>query len=141
MFIGTSICNWKCCKEANISEEICQNYGWYNATTHNIEDEKIIKRYIDNSYTDSIVIGGLEPFAQYDELYEFIKKFRGVSDDTIIIYTGYNKNEIKDEVNELSSFNNIIVKFGRFIPNQQSHFDEVLGVSLASDNQYAEIIS
>lgn len=36
---------------------------------------------------------------------------------------------------------NIIVKFGRFIPNQHPHYDEVLGINLASDNQYAEKIS
>ena len=37
-----------------------------------------------------------------------------------------------------SNYDNIIIKFGRYIPNQQSHFDIVLGVNLASDNQYAE---
>ena len=31
----------------------------------------------------------------------------------------------------------IIIKFGRFIPNKPSRFDELLGVELASDNQYA----
>jgi hypothetical protein len=33
---------------------------------------------------------------------------------------------------------NIIVKFGRYRPNQEPHFDKVLGVELASDNQYAK---
>ena len=37
----------------------------------------------------------------------------------------------------LSKFANVIIKFGRFIPNQKPHFDEVLGVELASPNQYA----
>ena len=37
-------------------------------------------------------------------------------------------------------FTNIIIKFGRYIPNQKPHYDEVLGVNLASDNQYAERI-
>jgi len=32
---------------------------------------------------------------------------------------------------------NIIIKFGRFIPDQKSHMDETLGVELASPNQYA----
>jgi len=41
----------------------------------------------------------------------------------------------------IEEFDNIIVKFGRFRPNQKPHFDEVLGVNLASDNQYAEKIS
>jgi hypothetical protein len=34
----------------------------------------------------------------------------------------------------------VIVKFGRFIPNQKSHYDEILGVNLVSPNQYAKII-
>ena len=36
---------------------------------------------------------------------------------------------------------NIIIKFGRYIPNQEKHYDDVLGIELASDNQYAEVIS
>jgi hypothetical protein len=37
-------------------------------------------------------------------------------------------------------FDNIVIKFGRYRPGQQKHFDEVLGVELASDNQYAKRI-
>ena len=33
---------------------------------------------------------------------------------------------------------NLYVKYGRFIPDQQSVFDEVLGVNLASQNQYGK---
>jgi len=33
---------------------------------------------------------------------------------------------------------NIIVKFGRYRPNQEKHYDKILGVFLASDNQYAK---
>jgi len=36
---------------------------------------------------------------------------------------------------------NIIIKYGRFIPDKEKHYDEVLGIYLASDNQYAERIS
>jgi hypothetical protein len=38
----------------------------------------------------------------------------------------------------LKNFDNIIIKYGRYIPGQEKHFDETLGVYLASDNQYAE---
>ena len=41
----------------------------------------------------------------------------------------------------LKKYSNIIIKFGRFIPNQKPHYDPVLGVELASDNQYGEKIS
>ena len=58
-----------------------------------------------------------------------------------MIYTGYDEQEIMGEIQFLMSMPNIIVKFGRFIPDQQPHFDEVLGVNLASDNQHAVQIS
>jgi hypothetical protein len=82
---------------------------------------------------------GLEPFDSPD-LYEFIETFRYYSKDPIIIYTGYNEDEVSEHVEYFSSFGNIIIKFGRFIPNRPHKFDEVLGVELASDNQYAKFI-
>ena len=39
---------------------------------------------------------------------------------------------------EMNLYGNIIIKFGRFIPNQPSIYDEILGVTLASNNQYAK---
>ena len=61
--------------------------------------------------------------------------------DDVVIYTGYYPDEIKDALDVLKGFKNIIIKFGRYIPNRQSRYDEILGVTLASDNQYAERIS
>ena len=77
-----------------------------------------------------------------EDLYNLISCVRnkGCNDD-IVIYTGFCKNEIFNKIEQLKQFKNIIVKFGRFIPNQKSHYDSVLGVNLASDNQYAERIS
>lgn len=141
MFIGTISCGGKCCIEAGIPITVCQNDEWRKAPVINIPDEKIIKRYLDNRYSDCIVFGGLEPFEQYDELLGFIKKFRKVCNDQIVIYTGYVKDEIKTQIEELSTYPNIIVKFGRYIPDRNTRFDDVLGVTLASDNQYAERIS
>ena len=78
----------------------------------------------------------------FEDLYNLILCVRnkGCNDD-IVIYTGFYKNEIFNKIDQLKQFKNIIVKFGRFIPNQKSHYDPVLGVNLASDNQYAERIS
>lgn len=76
-----------------------------------------------------------------EDLLELISELRLFYDDPVIIYTGYYKEEILDIIEQLKHYTNIIVKFGRFIPNQQKHYDEVLGVYLASDNQYAEMIS
>lgn len=141
MFIGTAVCSWKCCKENGLPETICQNHEWVKQPTIDIADEVIITRYIDNPYTTAIVFGGLEPFDQYDELFTCIDIFRKHTQDPIIIYTGYYKEELKEKVEYLKAFNNIIIKFGRFIPDSPIKFDEVLGVTLASDNQYAEKIS
>ena len=49
--------------------------------------------------------------------------------------------EILSKIEDLLKFSNIIIKFGRYIPGQKPHYDEILGVNLASDNQYAEVIT
>ena len=54
-----------------------------------------------------------------------------------MIYTGYYPEEIYDKVKQLFIFKNVIVKFGRFIPDKPHRFDEILGIELASDNQFA----
>jgi len=143
MFIGTISCGGKCCKEAGIPLSVCQNDEWRNAPIVEMDAEELCCRYLDNIYTSAVVFGGLEPFEQFDEVREFIdlmrNKFKCMDD--IIIYTGYNKEEIKHMVDVLSKYPNIIIKFGRFVPNQKSRFDDVLGITLVSENQYAERIS
>lgn len=135
MFICTPRCTMKC------GEELCQNSPWLKQPNIEIEPIDIIQRYENNGLTQAIVLGGLDPCDTWADLYSFIFMFRSVSDDDIVIYTGYTKCEIADKIEQLKQFPNIIVKFGRYIPNQQPHYDEVLGVDLASDNQYAERIS
>ena len=63
--------------------------------------------------------------------------------DDIVIYTGYTEEECwkRGWIELLSKVPNIIIKFGRFIPGQEKHLDAVLGVQLASDNQYAQRIT
>lgn len=142
MFIGTSYCTGKCYKELGLSCTICQNEALQKIDTLDISSDKLISMYISNPITQAIVFGGLEPFDQFDELYDFIEELRNSwhCDDDVVIYTGYNKDEIEKQVTMLKEFSNIIIKFGRYIPNQKSHYDEILGVNLASDNQYAKII-
>ena len=139
MFIGFPSCTWKCDRECG--KKVCQNGTL--ATTPNIEiDVKIlVDRYINNPITKAVVCGGLEPFDTWNDLQKFIIELRQKSQDDIVIYTGYKKEEISYAVDWLNLFPNIIVKFGRFVPDQQKHYDEVLGIYLASDNQYAERIS
>lgn len=135
MFICSPRCTMKC------GEELCQNSPWLKQPDIEIDPIDIIQRYENNGLTKAIIFAGLDPLDSWADLYSFIFVFRSVTDDDIVIYTGYNKCEITDKIEQLKQFSNIIVKFGRYIPNQQPHYDEVLGVDLASDNQYAEKIS
>ena len=140
MFIAFPYCTFKCDVECGYS--VCQNSSLVtNSEIIDIDEQKIVNRYIDNPITTSIVISGLEPFDSYKDLFILIKAFREKTLDDIIIYTGYNKNEIENSIEELKQFKNIFIKFGRFIPNQEKHYDEVLQVTLASPNQYGEKIS
>ena len=93
--------------------------------------------------TEAVIFGGLEPFEQFNEMEEVIHDLRLVfrCNDDVVIYTGYYPEEIKEQLKTLSAYKNIIVKFGRFVQNSTGRFDDVLGVTLASDNQYAERIS
>lgn len=141
MNISTCRCSFKCDREAGIS--CCQNSELARAPEMNIPVTQIIERYLQNPITRAIVFAGLEPFDQFREMNLFIWTLRNhyKCDDDVVIYTGYNKNEIAPMVEELKDFPNIVVKFGRFIPNSQSILDPELQVILASDNQYAERIS
>lgn len=135
MFIGTATCTWKCCAEAG--KRICQNLLLANAPIIDAKNCDIVRRYLSNSLTSAVVIGGLEPFDQMDELVALVDEFRRYTSDDIVIYTGYTEEESKEMIMRLQTYPNIIVKFGRFVPDQSPRYDEVLGVKLASPNQYA----
>ena len=134
-------CNFKCDKECGLP--VCQNGPLAHAPNINYSIESIIEAYRINPITRAICFQGLEPFDSIEDLRDFIFQFRtcySINDD-IVIYTGYNKDEIGNQLTQLKQFSNIVIKFGRYIPNSESHYDEVLGVKLASPNQYAERIS
>lgn len=150
MVIAFPDCTFKCEQECGM--QVCQNGTL--ATTPNVEVsyKDVIDRYLSNNLTSAIVMAGLEPFDSAHNMYELVGYLREYTNDDIVIYTGYTKEEIerlgypkleKGIILNLLKYigkNNIVIKFGRFIPNQEKHFDEVLGVYLASDNQYAEKI-
>ena len=135
MTIMFPCCNFKC------GTEYCQNSPL--AKTENIELDisDIVIRYLNNPITEAVVMQGLEPFDSWDDLIEFVKQLRESTDDDIVIYTGYYPNELQNEIEQLKQYLNIILKYGRYKPNTPSRFDEVLQITLASDNQYAERIS
>ena len=139
MTIEFPYCSFKCDKECG--QQVCQNSALVNEPNISISVYKIIDRYLNNPITKAVVCQGLEPFDSKDDLYVFIDRFRRRTDDPIIIYTGYTEEEIKNELPILEQFGNIIIKFGRFVPNDNSIYDKILGVNLSSSNQYAEVIS
>ena len=139
MLLAFPNCTFKCEKDSGI--EMCQNKSLVLSNNIEMDIDLIIIRYLNNSLTSTIVCAGLEPFDSFDDLHSFIDCFRSVSNDDIVIYTGYYKNELQDQISTLQHYPNIIIKFGRYIPNQESHYDKILGVNLASNNQYAEKIS
>lgn len=144
MFIGCHSCSFKCDKLSG--RQVCQNGTLANSPNIEISIEKLVERYLSNPLSNAIVFGGLEPFEDIKNVIKFIDLIRnnGCSDD-VVIYTGYTEEEIttqfKDCFEILKQYENIVVKFGRFIPDQKPHFDEVLGIELQSDNQYAKRIS
>ena len=139
MVIEFPNCTFKCDKECG--QQVCQNGALASAPSIPILVSEIVDRYLQNDMNQAIVFQGLEPFDSWFDLFFLIQMLRKQTNDDIVIYTGYNKDEISDKIFLLDMFPNIIIKYGRYIPGQKPHYDEVLGVNLASDNQYAEKIS
>lgn len=139
MLISFPYCDFKCDRENGM--QVCQNSTLAYAKSIEVDYADLVKRYLNNDLTHSIVIGGLEPIENFNELIVLIDEFRRNTDDDIVIYTGFYKEEILQQINQLKLYRNIIIKFGRYIYGHKAHYDNALGVDLASDNQYAERIS
>lgn len=139
MILEFPICDFKCDKEC--SKQICQNSLLAQSPNIEVDIDSLIRRYEEDPISEAIICQGLEPFDSWNDLIDFLNKFRKISNDDFVIYTGYKEEEIQDRIEVLQKYKNIIVKFGRFIPNRPSHYDDILGLKLASDNQYAKIIS
>ena len=140
MYIAFNYCTFKCDKEAGCS--ICQNSQLAKDPDIDISFIEIVSRYVKNDITKAVVFSGLEPFDSIF-LLRLIAEFRKYTDDEIVIYTGYTEEELEEDgiLSKVKEYKNIVIKFGRFIPNQEKHYDELLGVELASPNQYARRIS
>ena len=141
MTIEMPYCSFKC--DTECGKQVCQNGTLATSPNIHVYIPDIIDRYINNPITEAIVFQGLEPLDSFDELLMFIILLRNSKQcmDDVVIYTGYKEEEVRGKINDLKKFPNIIIKFGRYIPGQESHIDPLLGVNLASDNQYAKRIS
>lgn len=143
MFLATCYCDWKCLTEKNLDISICQNSSLISQSNVEMSNYNIIDRYRNNPISQAIVIGGLEPMKQFNEVLSFINCLRNEyqCEDDVVIYTGYYPHEIQNEINQLKQYRNIIIKFGRFEINSDKKFDDTLGIWLNSSNQWAEKIS
>lgn len=144
MVIMCSTCSFKCDKECG--EQVCQNSALATSPDIQIDNFSIVDRYLKNPITKAIVFSGLEPFDSFEDMYSIVYALRQRNcTDDVVIYTGYDRDEISTMkradgffyIDSLILLRPIIVKYGRYKPNQKMKYDEVLGVNLASDNQYA----
>ena len=85
------------CIEFKCGAEHCQNSPLSRSENIEIDISDVIIKYLNNPITKAIVMQGLEPFDSWNDLIEFIDRFRKSSDDDIVIYTGYYKEEIADK--------------------------------------------
>ena len=92
MTIMFPYCTFKC------GTEYCQNSPLSKAEDVEMDITDIVIRYLNNPITESVVMQGLEPFDSWDDLIEFVKQLRESTDDDIVIYTGYYKEEIADKI-------------------------------------------
>ena len=151
MVIEFPYCSFKCDKECG--RAVCQNSSLANEPNIEIEHYKIIYRFFENDISEAIVFQGLEPLDSFIDVLKLLAILHlpafAVFQTDVVIYTGYTKEELQNKIykdnisylDKLKKYNNIIIKYGRYIPDQEPHYDEVLGVNLASDNQYAERLS
>ena len=94
MLVAFPSCTFKCEKECLACKVICQNSALVKAPDIEISPKAIVDRYLSNPITKALVCGGLEPFDSWEDLRCFVTNIRYWTPDPIIIYTGYNEDEI-----------------------------------------------
>jgi len=132
-------CSGKCDKENGTN--LCQGYILNSIDNKEISIEKIYNMFKNSIFAKAITCVGLEPLDSSEDLYNLITFFRSNGcNSCFVIYTGYTEQEVisNPDWERLLHLGNIIFKYGRFRPNEQPHFDEVLGVNLVSSNQYGK---
>lgn len=142
MFLIFSVCKgFKCEKENN---EDCPNRGLKDMNKVNISAESVFERYDKQKLTRAIVCGGLEPFDTPQDLVELITTLQNHDfSDTLVIYTGYNKDETEVDTVLYNLYKqkpcfSLIFKYGRYLKKKnRSTYCEELGINLASSNQFA----
>ena len=135
MLIAVPVCTTRCWEKLNLSPTICQNHLLRREPNLSVSNKDIIDRYLENPLTSAIVFGGLDSWDSLDEIIEFIREFRLVSEDDCVLYTGRDLDIIENDFGKLREFKNIYVKYGGYNPFLESVVDELTSVVLASSNQ------
>lgn len=133
-------CSFKCDKESG--RQICINNRLTQSPNIEINVYTIIERYLSNDMVDTLCCAGLEPFDSPAELNRLLSLLRFCEcDDDVLIFTGYTEDEVNEQFKWIYAHKNIIIKFGRFLPETPAVFDDLLQKKLASRNQYAKRIT
>jgi hypothetical protein len=133
-------CSFKC--EQRLKEKICQNSSLALSPDIEVNTYDVVKRFFNSKISKVLCCSGLEPFDSPEDLNKLITLLRFCDyENEIIIYTGYTEEEVIENFSWIFAHKNLIIKFGRFIPNSEHIFDEILGVELMSNNQYAKHIN
>ena len=131
MFIAIGNCDWKCCVEGGFDISICQNSSLAQAIEQNVNVDFIYDNYIFNPITEAVVIGGLEPFTQFNDIVYLIQYFREHKcNDTFVIYTGYYPNEIIDQINILKVHSAYMLLYTHLYSKKNSPYFLTLLLSL-----------
>ena len=122
---------------------VCQNeYLREQSKLIVIPTLEVCKQFIASGISEAIVCGGLEPLDSIDDVIDLIETLRYTfkNNSDIVIYTGYTEEEVMEDkrMRVITTYPNIVIKYGRFIMNDTPRYDETLGVTLASSNQYAK---
>jgi len=122
--------------------EGCHNQHLLQLESKIFPDEEIIKRFVENPLSKAIIFGGLEPMDQAEEVEKFI--FTAINMGIacpIIIYTSYNPlsyvfrcSNVMEAIKQY--LGKVIIKHGPYKKDLKPVFNEDLGVTLASSNQY-----
>jgi len=136
-------CTWKC--------EGCQNKQLALLETREFPNEDIVKRFEENPFSKCIIFGGLEPLcnvSSINDIFSFItyllEKYHLREDrPTLIIYTGYDLDAVNNILNIivsglgnlLATYENVIIKYGKYDKDGTPYFNETLGITLISKNQ------
>ena len=141
LLLVTPKCSGKC-------GEKCQNYFLIkNATTKQYAVSSIVNLYNNLTTHNAVVFAGLEPFDTFNDTQILVDAFlQNDKPIDIVIYTGYYQQSITDKVNVLlqkliktkSTNKTIIIKFGPYIAENRSYYSNILGIKLATDNQYVK---